>query len=119
MKCGKWVLIGGMALVMAAGMVGCTQKDDGVQETGTQAEETVQTGEETAAPVHTGTGETKKEETVYVKAEADGTVRDIVVSNILRNGTGAESITDRSELTGIKNVKGKEGFQKRDRKSVV
>ena len=119
MKCGKRVLIGGMALVMAAGMVGCTQKDDGVQETGTQAEETVQTGEETAAPVHTGTGETKKEETVYVKAEADGTVRDIVVSNILRNGTGAESITDRSELTGIKNVKGKEGFQKREDGTLV
>lgn len=118
MKCGKRVLIGGMALVMAAGMVGCTQKDDGTQEAGTQ-EETVQTGEEAAAPVHTGNGETKKEETVYVKAEADGTVRDIVVSDILRNGTGAESITDRSELSGIRNVKGKEGFQKRDDGTLV
>ena len=119
MKCGKRVLIGGMALVMAAGMVGCTQKDDGTQEAGTQAEETVQTGEEAAAPVHTGNGETKKEETVYVKAEADGTVRDIVVSDILRNGTGAESITDRSELSGIRNVKGKEGFQKREDGTLV
>lgn len=119
MKCGKRVLIGGMALVMAAGMVGCTQKDDGTQEAGTQAEETVQKGEEAAAPVHTGNGETKKEETVYVKAEADGTVRDIVVSDILRNGTGAESITDRSELSGIRNVKGKEGFQKREDGTLV
>ena len=119
MKCGKRVLIGGMALVMAAGMVGCTQKDDGTQEAGTQAEQTVQTGKEAAAPVHTGNGETKKEETVYVKAEADGTVRDIVVSDILRNGTGAESITDRSELSGIKNVKGKEGFQKREDGTLV
>lgn len=119
MKCGKRVLICGMALVMAAGMVGCTQKDDGAVETGAQPEGQVQAEEETAAPVPAGTAETKKEETVYVKAEADGTVRDIIVSDILRNGTGAESITDRSDLSGIKNVKGKEGFQKRDDGTLV
>ena len=56
--------------------------------------------------------EPKKEETVYVKAAPDGTVKDIVVSDILRNAASADTITDQSDLKKIKNIKGKESFKK-------
>ena len=52
----------------------------------------------------------EKEETVYVKADADGGVNKIIVSNWLKNEDGAQEIKDASELTDIKNVKGDETF---------
>ncbi len=51
-----------------------------------------------------------KEETVYVWANADGSTRKIVVSDWLKNPTGAESLVDVSELTDIENVNGDETF---------
>ena len=54
--------------------------------------------------------EPEKEETVYVKAGADGSTDKIIVSNWLKNGDGAQEIKDESELSGIKNVKGDETF---------
>lgn len=52
----------------------------------------------------------EKEETVYVKADADGSVNKTIVSNWLKNEEGAQEIKDASELTDIKNVKGDETF---------
>ena len=49
-----------------------------------------------------------KDETVYVMAGADGSVEKLIVSDWLKNAGGAASIRDRSELTGIENVKGDE-----------
>ena len=63
--------------------------------------------------------EPKKEETVYVKAAPDGTVKDIVVSDILRNAVSADTITDQSDLKKIKNVKGKESFKKKDNGELI
>lgn len=60
----------------------------------------------------------EKEETVYVKANADGTVEKTIVSNWLKNEDGAEELKDESDLTDIKNVKGDEEFS-RDGKSLT
>ena len=52
-----------------------------------------------------------KEETVYVNTAADGSVEDITVSNWLKNsGDTSAKISDVSNLTDIKNVKGDETF---------
>ncbi len=48
----------------------------------------------------------KKDETVYVLAGADGSVKKIIVSDWIRNMTGSDSITDRSDLDDIENLKG-------------
>lgn len=52
-----------------------------------------------------------KEETVYVNATAEGEIKDITVSDWLKNSGSAEGdISDVSDLEGIKNVKGDETF---------
>lgn len=60
--------------------------------------------------VNAGTSDASKEETVYVKTTADGTVDSIVVSNWLKNAEATEELEDSSELENITNVKGKETF---------
>ena len=50
----------------------------------------------------------RKDESVYVLANTDGSVKKIIVSDWLRNPEKADSIQDVSELTGIENVKGDE-----------
>ena len=53
-----------------------------------------------------------KEETVYVNADATGTIDEITVSNWLKNsGSVSGSLTDASTLKDIKNVKGDETFK--------
>lgn len=54
--------------------------------------------------------EAGKEETVYVVAEADGTTRDVIVSEWLKNTDGKETLEDASDLKDITNVKGDEAF---------
>ena len=52
-----------------------------------------------------------KSETVYVKADANGGVTEITVSDWLKNPEGADVLEDASDLTDIENVKGKEEFE--------
>ena len=54
----------------------------------------------------------EKLETVYVSADADGSAKDVTVSNWLRNYSGKDKIDDKSDLTDIKNVKGNQKFEK-------
>ena len=72
----------------------------------------------TEAPLGTrelGETDRDKEETVYVKAGADGTVRDVTVETLLRCRGTDGSIRDRTRLTDIKNTEGDEEFrQERD-----
>ena len=52
-----------------------------------------------------------KEETVYINANADGSAREITVSDWLKNSGDADSqLMDSSDLENIKNVKGNETF---------
>ena len=60
------------------------------------------------AAARSGDGELAKDETVYVLANADGSVRKIIVSDWIKNGPGADRINDISELTDTENVKSDE-----------
>ena len=51
-----------------------------------------------------------KDETVYVLADADGSVQKIIVSDWLKNELGSASLTDKSGLSNIENVKGDESY---------
>lgn len=57
-----------------------------------------------------------KEETVYVNAGADGAVKEVIVSDWLKNSGGSSSVSDVSDLKDIKNVKGDETFQQNGEK---
>lgn len=52
-----------------------------------------------------------KEETVYVLAGADGTVRKIIVSDWLKNPDGAAELEDYTDLSDVTNVKGNETYR--------
>lgn len=64
----------------------------------------------TADTAKSDTEEIAKDETVYVLAGADGSVRKIIVSDWIKNALGAASVTDSTDLTGIENVKGYESY---------
>jgi len=51
-----------------------------------------------------------KDETVYVLANADGTIQKIIVSDWLKNTLSSEKINDVTELKNIENVKGEEVY---------
>jgi putative membrane protein len=53
-----------------------------------------------------GTGIPTKDETVYVLAGADGSVKKVIVSDWLSNAMGAAELADPSELSGIESVSG-------------
>ncbi len=60
--------------------------------------------------VNTGSSDAKKEETVYVKTDASGAVDSVIVSDWLKNTDNTAQLEDYTQLTDIKNVKGKEEF---------
>ena len=62
-----------------------------------------------AAVLH-ALAEGKKDETVYVLANPDGSARRVIVSDYLSNPDGADTIADVSNLEKIQNVKGDEAF---------
>lgn len=51
-----------------------------------------------------------KDETVYVLANSDGTVKKIIVSDWIKNSLKSSSVEDKSDLTDIENVKGDETY---------
>jgi putative membrane protein len=51
-----------------------------------------------------------KDETVYVLANADGSVQKLIVSDWLQNTLGSATLEDVSQLSDIENVKGDETF---------
>lgn len=53
--------------------------------------------------------EKDKTETVYAKADADGTVNEVTVNTVLKN-KNEKKIQDYSNLTDIKNIKGDEEY---------
>ena len=52
-----------------------------------------------------------KVETVYVTADANGAVNDVIVSEWLKNATASSELSDTTELKNIVNVKGDETFK--------
>lgn len=59
-------------------------------------------------------GGVTKEETVYVVADSQGNRKNVIVSDWLDNTGGLSGIMDKSELSGIENVKGYETFTETD-----
>lgn len=51
-----------------------------------------------------------KEETVYVLTGADGSTENVIVSDWLKNPAKEETISEKSELTQVENVKGDETY---------
>ena len=70
----------------------------------------------TACPVFAASG-IEKEETVYAVADNRLNIDEVIVSEWLKNNDEQKTITDRTELTDIENVKGDETF-KQDGKTV-
>ena len=64
----------------------------------------------TAASVATAASEIAKDETVYVLAGSDGSVKKIIVSDWIKNALGASSVADATGLSDIENVKGDESY---------
>lgn len=56
----------------------------------------------------------EKSEMVYVLAGADGTVKKLIVSDHLKNVLQDKTLNDKSDLSGIENVKGDEGYTDQD-----
>jgi len=54
--------------------------------------------------------EAYKDETVYVLADADGTIQKIIVSDWIKNTFSNDTIKDVTELENIENVKGDESY---------
>lgn len=54
----------------------------------------------------------EKEQTVYVTADESGKTQKVIVSNWLKNTEKESSLTDKSDLENIQNVKGEETFKK-------
>ncbi len=59
-------------------------------------------------------GNSGKEETVYVLADASGKPESVIVSEWLKNPDKKETLTDATDLLEIENVKGNEEYQKND-----
>lgn len=112
----KRLLSLGLTIVLTASVCGCRESTETMNEAeedteAAEAEETAEAAEimERAAGRSAG-GSVEKEETVYVNADARGTVKNITVSSWLKNGDGAAELTDVTNLTDVVNVKGDEAF---------
>ena len=112
----KRLLSLGLTIVLTASVCGCRESTETMNEAeedteAAEAEETAEAAEimKRAAGRSAG-GSVEKEETVYVNADAGGTVKSITVSSWLKNGDGAAELTDVTNLTDVVNVKGDEAF---------
>lgn len=78
------------------------------QTTGNKSEKTAQSAQTAQTENQT---QISKNETVYVLAGADGSVQKIIVSDWIKNALGSDTVSDKSELTDIENVKGDESYR--------
>lgn len=60
--------------------------------------------------VKSHSSQTGKEETVYVLADAQGGINQVIVSSWVKNGEGSNILSDVSDLYNIENVKGYEEY---------
>ena len=100
----KIIAVGAAGIIagtsVTAATIGATKKKDDVKDTETTVSEST-TAKDT---------KTAKDETVYVIANADGSVKKIIVSDWIKNSLNEKNLKDKSELKDIKNVKGDESY---------
>ncbi len=84
-------------------------------------EETPKKSEEKTAvsKAENNTEKPLKDETVYVLAGSDGAVKKIIVSDWIKNTLGEKSLSDKTRLSDIENVKGDEKYTLSDENTVV
>ncbi len=105
-----------MAAMLAVMTVACgkasTEATTAI-ETAAQAKENqkIEQTIETASAIAATESEAGKVETVYVTADANGAVNDVIVSEWLKNATASSELSDTTELKDIVNVKGSETFK--------
>ena len=110
-----------LSLMLLATMTGCAvsaaTESAAPAESQTVAENTENTEntetastEKSAATVSVSNEAVDKDETVYVITDAAGVSQQVIVSDHLRNPKGEATLRDASNLTGIENVKGNEGY---------
>ena len=109
MKTGKKDLIKVIA-VAVAGVIAGTGVTAAAFGTANKTEDTENTSAASSQVAET-TEQKKpsKDETVYVLANADGSVKKIIVSDWIKNNAG-KTVSDKTELSDIKNVKGDESY---------
>lgn len=109
MKTGKKDLIKVIA-VAAAGVIAGTSVTAAAFGIANKTEDTENTSAASSQAAET-TEQKKplKDETVYVLANADGSVKKIIVSDWIKNN-GGKTVSDKTELSDIKNVKGDESY---------
>ena len=100
----KIIAVGAAGIIagtsVTAATIGAAKKKGDVKDTETTVSES------TAAK----DTKTAKDETVYVIANADGSVKKIIVSDWIKNSLNEKNLKDKSELKDIKNVKGDESY---------
>ena len=85
---------------VTAATIGTAKKTDGAKNTATSvSSESDSKNEKTA-----------KDETVYVLANADGSVKKVIVSDWIKNSLKDKTVKDKTELNDVKNVKGDESY---------
>ena len=100
----KIIAVGAAGIIagtsVTAATIGATKKKDDVKDTETTVSESTSAKDTKAA----------KDETVYVIANAEGSVKKIIVSDWIKNSLNEKNLKDKSELKDIKNVKGDESY---------
>ena len=85
---------------VTAATIGTAKKTDGAKNTATSVSSESDSKNEKAA----------KDETVYVLANADGSVKKVIVSDWIKNSLKDKTVKDKTELNDVKNVKGDESY---------
>lgn len=92
----------GLALAVAGSAAGVgiyAANRPAAPQTAEEAPRVMEAGPETEKALH-------RDETVYVIANTDGSVRQIIVSDWIQNGLAAAQVEERSELSAVETVKG-------------
>ena len=110
-----------MSVAMMAGLAGCSEdkKSVAADEMALAANESDEDGLTDVISKSLGLGsqtDADKEETVYLISDANGSVRETIVSEWLKNPEGKDELKDVSDLTDIENVKGDETFEQDGKK---
>ena len=108
----KKALCLGLSTSMVLGLAGCGQAE--AEQAGAITEENqedVLMEVLNAQVASSHSSESGKEETVYVLADAKGSVNEIIVSDWLKNQDGSSNLADSSDLMDIRNVKGYETYE--------
>ena len=98
----KQIIALGLALAVAGSAAGVgiyAANRPAAPQTAEEAPRVMEAGPETEKAL-------RRDETVYVIANTDGSVRQIIVSDWIRNGLAAAQVEERSELSQVEAVKG-------------